>query len=153
MIYNDTDIEEFICDVSVMNPVILETFNRLERMVEKTDYWRYLIVYYFGGVYADSDIEDFVPVVKWESWRNNNAAKMVVGVENKVDGNESRRRQRYTHYTQFMQWTFVKQNEEIERETEKASRSTPSPLPSPPSLQGRITLHSNPSQSHSTCRT
>ncbi len=68
---------------------------------------RYLIVYYFGGVYADSDVNDFVPIKNWECWQDDEV-RIAVGIESEVKDEADRRRQRYTHYTQFMQWTFVK---------------------------------------------
>lgn len=40
VLYNDTNMLEFIHDISVYNPNILATFNALRNVVEKTDYWR-----------------------------------------------------------------------------------------------------------------
>lgn len=115
-----------------MNPVILETFHSLGSMVEKTDYWRYLIVYYFGGIYADSDVEALVAIRDWECWgmkekgddrgigsggaggigrRFGGDVKMVVGIEGVFKNDEDRRRERFTHIAQFAQWTFVKTSE------------------------------------------
>ena len=40
----------------------LDTYNRLSRPVERADLFRYLVVYHYGGVYADIDCECIKPI-------------------------------------------------------------------------------------------
>jgi inositol phosphorylceramide mannosyltransferase catalytic subunit len=63
-LYDDSDIDEF---VNTFYPgKISECFNRLNIPVAKVDFWRYLILYEYGGVYVDLDssidisLDDFI---------------------------------------------------------------------------------------------
>lgn len=52
-LYTDSEIDEF---VNTFYPgEISECFNRLNVPVAKVDFWRYLVLYKFGGVYVDLD--------------------------------------------------------------------------------------------------
>jgi hypothetical protein len=46
-------------------PHFVETYLTELSVVERTDYFRYLAVWVYGGLYADSDIEFHKPVDKW----------------------------------------------------------------------------------------
>lgn len=80
VLYDDDDILEFMTDVSKFNPNILEIYHSLAAIVEKTDYWRYLIMYYFGGVYIDSDVQALQGIESWPFWSSSNITA-VVGIE------------------------------------------------------------------------
>jgi mannosyltransferase OCH1-like enzyme len=63
-LYTDSEIDEF---VNTFYPgKISECFNRLNIPVAKIDFWRYLILYEYGGVYVDLDssidisLDDFI---------------------------------------------------------------------------------------------
>ena len=63
-IYTDSEISEF---VNINYPgKISECFNRLNVPVAKVDFWRYLVLYKYGGVYVDLDssinvsLDDFI---------------------------------------------------------------------------------------------
>jgi mannosyltransferase OCH1-like enzyme len=63
-LYTDSEIDEF---VNTFYPgKISECFNRLNIPVAKVDFWRYLILYEYGGVYVDLDssidisLDDFI---------------------------------------------------------------------------------------------
>ena len=54
-LYTDSEIDEF---VNTFYPgKISECFNRLNVSVAKVDFWRYLVLYEYGGVYLDSSID------------------------------------------------------------------------------------------------
>lgn len=54
---NDNDCEHFMRNtmVSEFGEGILMAYNKLPIGVMKADLWRYCIIYYYGGIYADSD--------------------------------------------------------------------------------------------------
>jgi mannosyltransferase OCH1-like enzyme len=53
-LYNDTDMDNFVNEHFV--GVIAECYNKLNIIVAKVDFWRYLVLYKYGGVYLDMDI-------------------------------------------------------------------------------------------------
>ncbi|MCW5702398.1 MAG: glycosyltransferase family 32 protein [Bradyrhizobium sp.] len=52
---------EIIGIVQARAPQWLGTFNALPRMIQKIDFFRYLIVYLDGGLYADVDMISYLP--------------------------------------------------------------------------------------------
>ena len=62
--YNDTDIRNFL--VKYYPKSYLDYFNKLDSHIGsgpiKADFWRVCILYKFGGVYVDADIEPLVPI-------------------------------------------------------------------------------------------
>jgi mannosyltransferase OCH1-like enzyme len=46
-------------------PEFLNTYDSLDRIVEKADFWRYAVIYVYGGVYVDSDVTCIKPVRFW----------------------------------------------------------------------------------------
>lgn len=46
-------------------PQFYETYTTLKRGAQRADMFRYLVVYHFGGVYADADTECLVPLNAW----------------------------------------------------------------------------------------
>lgn len=65
MFFDDADIIEFI---KTKTPEYYETFSNLSGKIQQIDFFRYLAVYYYGGVYVDLDFEavwsfkDFIDV-------------------------------------------------------------------------------------------
>src|SRR5210317_466133 len=53
MFFNDNEIERFIDEKM---PEYRTTFDNLTYKIQKIDFFRYLAVYYYGGVYLDLDI-------------------------------------------------------------------------------------------------
>jgi mannosyltransferase OCH1-like enzyme len=51
--FNDDDIHDFV--KTHYTKEIWEAFNKLNIIVAKTDFWRYLVLYHYGGVYIDID--------------------------------------------------------------------------------------------------
>ena len=52
-LYDDNDMEKFVKEN--YNSYIFECYNKLNIIVAKVDFWRYLILYKYGGVYVDMD--------------------------------------------------------------------------------------------------
>lgn len=52
-LYDDNDMDNFVNQH--FNGEIAECYNKLNIIVAKVDFWRYLILYKYGGVYLDMD--------------------------------------------------------------------------------------------------
>jgi len=65
---------------------VLDAFQGFPLGVMRADFWRYLVLYIHGGLYADIDVVPQVELSNWLAgemdWRN---CSMVVGQENTVD--------------------------------------------------------------------
>lgn len=59
---DDDDIIEFIQSDF---PEYLEPYLKIKHGASKADLWRYLVIYQYGGVYADSDCRCLVPLREW----------------------------------------------------------------------------------------
>ena len=53
-LFNDNDIEHFL---KQKFPQYLSTFHKFPYTIQKIDFFRYLAIYYYGGVYLDLDIK------------------------------------------------------------------------------------------------
>lgn len=72
---------------------VLDAFKGFPLGVMRADFWRYLVVYTYGGMYADVDVEPNVPIRDWLEDENGwQRCSMVVGQENSVH---------------ISQWTFA----------------------------------------------
>jgi hypothetical protein len=60
--YDDADIIEFI---EIHFPSFLEGYKKIKYGASKADLWRYLIIYKYGGIYADIDCRCIKPLQKW----------------------------------------------------------------------------------------
>ncbi|KAJ0392151.1 hypothetical protein P43SY_006252 [Pythium insidiosum] len=81
--YDDDASEEL---VRKHRPEFLETYRTALTPVERADYFRYLVLYVHGGVYADSDVSCLTPVGQWLStfgWDDYELSDMdfVAGIE------------------------------------------------------------------------
>lgn len=52
-LYNDNDMDNFVNEY--FKGEISECYNQLNIIVSKVDFWRYLVLYKYGGVYLDMD--------------------------------------------------------------------------------------------------
>jgi mannosyltransferase OCH1-like enzyme len=52
-LYDDNDMDDFVNEH--FNGEISECYNKLNIIVAKVDFWRYLVLYKYGGVYLDMD--------------------------------------------------------------------------------------------------
>ncbi|KAI9105548.1 nucleotide-diphospho-sugar transferase [Phlyctochytrium arcticum] len=128
VVWDDADIMNFVTDV---HPHLLPIINALETPVEKTDLWRYLVLYTYGGVYADQDAECEKPISKWP-WSP--CTSLIAAVEGQCDEGW---RQKYlmTGYNQFQQWflasrpghPLMRRAVEIVRENVERERDAPYP--------------------------
>ena len=73
-VWTDADIERFFTEHM---PNEWTTFERLHH-VQKFDFTRYCLIWWFGGWYADSDMECHRPIEQWGVGTN---ASLVVGTE------------------------------------------------------------------------
>uniref|UniRef100_A0A6C0J0J7 Glycosyltransferase n=1 Tax=viral metagenome TaxID=1070528 RepID=A0A6C0J0J7_9ZZZZ len=53
MFFTDTDIDQFI---QTKMPQHYSTFENFKQKIQQLDYFRYLAIYYYGGVYLDLDM-------------------------------------------------------------------------------------------------
>jgi mannosyltransferase OCH1-like enzyme len=62
--------------------LIWRAFNKLPFRVQKTDLWRYVIVYTLGGIYADMDVECIQGFEKWfGTQEDSSSVKFIAGLE------------------------------------------------------------------------
>ena len=52
-LYDDNDMDNFVNEY--FNGEISECYNKLNIIVAKVDFWRYLVLYKYGGIYLDMD--------------------------------------------------------------------------------------------------
>ncbi|KAJ3101804.1 membrane-bound alpha-1,6- mannosyltransferase Initiation-specific [Phlyctochytrium planicorne] len=132
IVHDDKDMLKLVKDVAEpLFPGFLSIFLGFKKNVERADFWRYLILFLHGGVYADSDVEPMEPILKWikrfqkdnetlnpfaryrdptsRQPENRNGSVLIdaiVGIEAGLSPEESLR-QGYTFHIQWCQWTFA----------------------------------------------
>jgi hypothetical protein len=74
VIYDDQGIETLVAQFLDLAHEVWQSL----LLVQKTDIWRYLVVYLFGGWYLDSDVECVRPI---RQWGHKPSDTLVVGVE------------------------------------------------------------------------
>ena len=99
-LYDDLDCRNFI---KAYHPDALKVYDLLPKKVEKADFFRYLAILSFGGIYADIDCACAKPI---ETWMNNKDG-MVVGVELMISENEREKLPKGYPNQLFCQWTFA----------------------------------------------
>lgn len=75
-IVDDAVIQSFVVEKA---PALLSVFNQLKG-VERSDFWRYLVLWSQGGYYIDSDINCMKPFSAWNA-AFADQAKAIIGVE------------------------------------------------------------------------
>ncbi len=63
--YRFCDDEDIIDFIKTCFPEYLEGYKRLKFGASKADLWRYLIIYRYGGIYADIDCKCINPLRQW----------------------------------------------------------------------------------------
>lgn len=62
--YNDNLLESWSKE-HFIHSLVQKTWNGMERIVLKADFWRYLVTYLEGGYYSDTDTDCLKPVNEW----------------------------------------------------------------------------------------
>ncbi len=55
-IFNDIELIEFL-EENISDPDLMEFYKKAPIMVMRTDLWRFMILYKYGGIYMDCDVE------------------------------------------------------------------------------------------------
>ena len=84
-------------------PQYLEAYVSLPKSVEQSDFFRYLIIYKFGGVYTDIDTECKAPLDDILMPTDT----MVVGWEHDSSSSAMALKDHYVRTMQVLQWTFM----------------------------------------------
>lgn len=63
--YRFFDNDDIIRFIASEFPEYLEAYNKIKYGASKADLWRYLIMYKYGGVYADMDCRCIIPLRQW----------------------------------------------------------------------------------------
>jgi hypothetical protein len=62
ILYDDDDMRKM---VQAYRPDLLRTYDGFNHPVERADVWRYLVVWVYGGLYVDSDVECMQSIRYW----------------------------------------------------------------------------------------
>ena len=84
-------------------PQFLEVYRQLPKNVERADFFRYAVLYHYGGLYLDTDVECVVPL---EDWLGEHV-QLVVGVETEFSSVEEATLRSYARRRQYQQWTIL----------------------------------------------
>ncbi|KAK9806068.1 hypothetical protein WJX72_000034 [[Myrmecia] bisecta] len=84
-------------------PEYLDAYRSLPKDVERSDFFRYMVVLRLGGVYADMDTECRKPLNNLIAPRDT----MVVGWENEFSSDEEAAHRHYARTRQVLQWVFA----------------------------------------------
>lgn len=61
-LFDDFDCETMLQSLSTHDPRFLQAYFRLKPGAFRADLWRYIMLYYYGGVYLDVDFHAYVPL-------------------------------------------------------------------------------------------
>jgi hypothetical protein len=81
----------------------LQLFDSFPKNVERADFFRYLVLYHYGGVYVDIDVECVVPLDQWLG----SDVRLVIGVENEFSDTWSAMIRSYPRRRQYQQWAIM----------------------------------------------
>mmetsp|Transcript_50455 Transcript_50455/g.151963 ORF Transcript_50455/g.151963 Transcript_50455/m.151963 type:complete len:367 (-) Transcript_50455:77-1177(-) len=93
-------------------PEFLSLYDDLDENVMRADMWRYLVLYRYGGVYLDFDVECKRPIDEWGEaqgyFKANSTGRLgaMVGIEYR---RPLKGKDRYPDRLQFAQWTMASQ--------------------------------------------
>lgn len=100
MLWDDQACTTF---VETEYPDLYPTYAGLAKNVERADFFRYLVVYHYGGLYADTDVTCLQPMDQWLP----PSAELVVGLENEFPSAELAGARQYACARQYLQWAFL----------------------------------------------
>jgi len=84
-------------------PSYLQLFKTLPRNVERADFFRYLVLHHYGGVYVDVDVECVIPLEHWLG----SDVHLVIGIEHEFSGVVSAMERSYPRRRQYQQWAII----------------------------------------------
>jgi mannosyltransferase OCH1-like enzyme len=96
-LYTDEEIDKFVNENYPGE--IAEAYNKLNIIVAKVDFWRYLVLYKYGGVYLDIDSN----IVKPLNQLIKDEDEAIITSENSRHVNMDRR----TTYVCYVQWALI----------------------------------------------
>jgi len=100
-VMDDTDIQKF---VEQKAPSLLPIFNQLQG-VERSDFWRYLVLWSQGGYYIDSDINCLKPFTAWDD-AFLHQAKAIIGIES-INPGSNRNHLGFCCPVQYTNWAMA----------------------------------------------
>lgn len=103
-IYNDSEAEAFV--KLYMSKAVYDTYLSMPTPVLKADYFRYIVIYVLGGVYADSDTLCLKPVSSWSNGIANLSGIVSIEYFN-INDHRTCEESTFATNTQFVQWTLM----------------------------------------------
>jgi len=79
-LYDDNDCIKFLN--KFFSPKFVKIFNNINQGMYKADLWRLCILYIYGGVYCDVDLEHIVPINKIRKYCNNSILITCIELKN-----------------------------------------------------------------------
>ena len=103
-LYSDDDMEKFVKDYY---PDLFGGYALL-RPIQRSDFFRYLILYHEGGYYADCDVYCNLPITIWPRiFELQEPLGFICGLEMIVDVSKPDWKQWWAREYQITQWTFA----------------------------------------------
>ncbi|KAI9095103.1 hypothetical protein DFS34DRAFT_185994 [Phlyctochytrium arcticum] len=100
VVWDEVDMINFVTDVY---PDILPYMLALRTLTERSDLWRYLVLFTYGGIFVDQDTYCNDPISTW-SWPK--TAGLVASVEGQCS-EQGREKWLLTGYNQFQTWLMA----------------------------------------------
>eukprot|EP01062_Namystynia_karyoxenos_P043637 TRINITY_DN31965_c0_g1_i1.p1 TRINITY_DN31965_c0_g1~~TRINITY_DN31965_c0_g1_i1.p1 ORF type:complete len:364 (+),score=68.40 TRINITY_DN31965_c0_g1_i1:74-1093(+) len=107
-LFDDAEAADFVARRAA--PEVAAAYKALPLAVERADLFRYIAVGALGGVYADSDVEPYVPVSEWLArmhWPPSTRPDAVIGVEFYRPKVRACGGRNYSVPLQLVQWVFA----------------------------------------------
>jgi mannosyltransferase OCH1-like enzyme len=86
LFFSDSDIDNFLLSI---NPLYYDTYYKLPNKIQRIDFFRYIAVYYYGGIYLDLDMMIYHQFDSLLSYHN------VIPIEQFVICNDNYQRHNY----------------------------------------------------------
>ena len=87
-------------------PKLWPIYNKILHPVQRADVFRYAVVHQYGGVYADIDVLNLIPIDQWSTRDDHFTVEMMVGWEALPSAKEVAKKHFAVEY-QLCQWTFA----------------------------------------------
>tara|TARA_B100000683_G_scaffold41731_1_gene37095 strand:+ start:4742 stop:6334 length:1593 start_codon:yes stop_codon:yes gene_type:complete len=94
-------------EISNEAPSLLQHFEDFQNNAQKADICRYVVLYKYGGIYADIDVECLKPLDSWLSDR----VRLVIGLENDFQTVQVATVRSYARQRQYQQWFMAASSE------------------------------------------